>query len=60
MTMRSLPPASGDEIDMDRIIVDPEYRRRVIARLRQDRLRHGGQDPAGRAAGTPERADGSD
>jgi hypothetical protein len=31
------PPADGDEIDMDRIIVDPDYRRRVIARLRDDR-----------------------
>ena len=28
----------GDEIDMDRVVVDQEYRRRVINRLRQVRL----------------------
>lgn len=29
----------GDSIDMDRIIIDPDYRRRVIARLRAEALR---------------------
>jgi hypothetical protein len=34
-------------IDMDRVIVDPDYRRRVIARLREDRQRSeaGGGSP---------------
>lgn len=27
-----------DAIDMDRIIIDPDYRRRILARLRQARL----------------------
>ena len=29
----------GDSIDMDRIIIDPDYRRRVIARLQAEALR---------------------
>lgn len=31
-------PISGD-FDMDRIIIDPDYRRRVLLHLRQNRLR---------------------
>jgi hypothetical protein len=27
----------ADEIDMDRVVIDPDYRRRVLARLRHDR-----------------------
>ena len=39
-----MPPALKDnaslaeEIDMDRIVADPEYRRSVITRLRLERL----------------------
>ncbi|HEX7970098.1 MAG TPA: hypothetical protein VF502_17875 [Stellaceae bacterium] len=29
----------GGDFDMDRIIIDPDYRRRVLFHLRQDRLR---------------------
>lgn len=29
--------AHSYEFDMDRVIVDPDYRRRVIARLRRER-----------------------
>ena len=29
-------PKAG-EIDMDRVVIDPDYRRRVLARLRRDR-----------------------
>jgi hypothetical protein len=28
----------SDDIDMDRIVADPEYRRRVVSRLRRERL----------------------
>lgn len=31
-------PVAGN-FDMDRVIIDPDYRRAVIVRLRQDRLR---------------------
>jgi hypothetical protein len=31
-------PGKLQEIDMDRVVVDAAYRRRVIIRLRQDRL----------------------
>lgn len=30
------PPLAGDAIDLDRVIVDPHYRRRVIERLRAE------------------------
>ena len=32
-------PGRVDEIDIDRAVIDPDYRRRILARLRQDRLR---------------------
>jgi hypothetical protein len=38
----------GETIDMDRIIVDPDYRRRVIARLRAE--------AAGRTPSAPPRS----
>jgi len=31
------------DIDMDRVVIDPDYRRRVLARLRDTRV--AGQDP---------------
>ena len=29
----------GGDFDMDRVVIDPDYRRRVLFRLRQNRLR---------------------
>ena len=41
----------SDGIDLDRVIVDPDYRRRVMARLRAEAaLRPQPQDPAPAAA----------
>jgi hypothetical protein len=40
--MASVPKApaeDGEEFDLDRVMVDPDYRRRIIGRLRQKRLR---------------------
>ena len=28
----------AEEIDMDRVVADPEYRRRIITRLRRERI----------------------
>ena len=43
------------EIDMERVVADPEYRRRVITRLRRVRLLarvpQGGDDASDSAAG---------
>lgn len=34
-------PVSEDQLDLDRIIIDAEYRRRVLAQLRQKRASAG-------------------
>ncbi len=38
--------ARGDDIDLDRVVIDPDYRRRVLADLRRDRLADQGATPA--------------
>jgi len=44
--------AIGGDIDMDRVIIDPDYRRAVIAMLRQTRS-HSEPDAAGTRAAEP-------
>lgn len=41
MASRDRDPSfeDGESIDMDRIIIDPDYRRRVIVRLRSEAMR---------------------
>jgi len=56
-------PVSGDDIDMDRIIVDPDYRRRIITRLSQNRLQRETAPcsmPVGRVGGGSGTADSID
>ncbi len=40
----------GGDVDLDRVIIDPDYRRRVIAYLRQRRLHKEAVLPAPPAA----------
>lgn len=30
------PPLAGEDIDLDRVVIDPRYRRRIIERLRAE------------------------
>jgi hypothetical protein len=51
--------AIGGDIDMDRVIIDPDYRRVVIAMLRQTRSRSERDAAAPRAAEPPASARGN-
>jgi hypothetical protein len=51
--------AIGGDIDMDRVIIDPDYRRVVIAMLRQTRSRSEPDAAARRAAEPPASARGN-
>jgi hypothetical protein len=37
-------PSNSAEIDLDRVVIDPAYRREVLSQLRVSQMRHG--DPA--------------
>ncbi len=50
MKFPSDAPEAGDDIDMDRVVIDPDYRRRVLADLRRSRLTEQAQ-----ASGSPAR-----
>lgn len=45
--------AADGEIDMDRVIVDPHYRQRVIARLRSQRLQSQAADLSAESENRP-------
>lgn len=62
--MASFPDATDDgidDIDMDRVVIDPDYRRRVIDGLRRSRLRsQTGLPPAARGGSRASAAAGED